>query len=443
MRTALVGIKPADQVMLKGYLRILLRLEADLEWVSANHPEVDLYLINCDFRQANNIVKLLEVHSNTPVLYVGREESGEGGLEGDLLNLPLKETSILNDWLFDNLAILSTKSSFSQRDSSSQSNHGHTRSKAQTDSTKANHTKNRQTTTSNENGQSTSTSSNKSQQLSSTKPATASTANTSDKSNQSPLIEVIQQLQQQSKGVYQLFSKESLLATIEPSKSLVWLEKTDSSVLKDNGLTSLRLQLVSENPRSVADALDMKQWLWEICWQCIEDVVSLVNHDTLYQLRFWVKPVGATKRRDLLRVMVAMEKVASNIEKIAENSDCSVDYVKKVVSGLLFSGYLQDDIYREIRVDDTVALSSLHAEQASKASTAKKEPRTLDSVLSKRASGEKANVPTSSTIPASIIGSSTQKEVTSGDNESAESKKSPEKNKKQGFLARLRRKLGL
>ena len=42
MRTALVGVSPADKVMLKGYLRILLRLEADLEWVSANHPQADL-----------------------------------------------------------------------------------------------------------------------------------------------------------------------------------------------------------------------------------------------------------------------------------------------------------------------------------------------------------------------------------------------------------------
>ena len=46
MRIALVGIRPADQVLLKGYLRILLRLEADLEWVSANSPQVDLFMIN-------------------------------------------------------------------------------------------------------------------------------------------------------------------------------------------------------------------------------------------------------------------------------------------------------------------------------------------------------------------------------------------------------------
>ncbi len=441
MRTALVGIKPADQVMLKGYLRILLRLEADLEWVSANHPEVDLYLINNDFRQANNIIKLIESHPKTPVLYVGRGEAGEGGLEDDLLNLPLKETSVLNDWLFDHLAILAMKSSFSQRGSLSQSKRDNTRDQLQSNTTKSGSA---ETATSKQNGRSSSTSSSKqSQQSSSAKPSNASAIQKSAELNHSPLIEIIQQLQQRSKGVYQLLSKDTLLATVEPSKSLVWVEDSAISALKDNGLATLRLQLVSESSGDIADSLDMKQWLWEICWQCIEDIVPLVNHDTLYQLRFWVKPVGVTNRRDLLRLMVAMEKVATNIEKIAENSDCSVEYVKKVVAGLLFSGYLQDDIYREIRIDDTVALSSLHAEQASENSMVTKEPRTLDSVFSERASGVKPNVPNSSEIPFSKVESSIPSDSESGERATEKSKKSPEKTKKQGFLARLRRKLGL
>ncbi len=55
MRIALVGIRPADQVMLKGYLRILLRLEADLEWVAANHQAVDLFMINSEFNQSESV----------------------------------------------------------------------------------------------------------------------------------------------------------------------------------------------------------------------------------------------------------------------------------------------------------------------------------------------------------------------------------------------------
>ena len=66
MRIALVGIKPGDQVMLKGYLRILLRLEADLEWVSANNQQIDLFMVNHDLRHAESVQNLI---SNKPVSY--------------------------------------------------------------------------------------------------------------------------------------------------------------------------------------------------------------------------------------------------------------------------------------------------------------------------------------------------------------------------------------
>lgn len=105
MRTALVGIKPADQVILKGYLRVLLRLEADLEWVSANHPEVDLFMINDEFRQSDNIIRLIQSNSQKPVLYVGHTVI-KGELVENLITLPLKETDKLNDWLFANVSVL-------------------------------------------------------------------------------------------------------------------------------------------------------------------------------------------------------------------------------------------------------------------------------------------------------------------------------------------------
>ena len=49
MRIAMVGISPADQITFKGYLRVLLRLDVDLDWVSAQVDDVDLYVINSRF----------------------------------------------------------------------------------------------------------------------------------------------------------------------------------------------------------------------------------------------------------------------------------------------------------------------------------------------------------------------------------------------------------
>ena len=68
MRIALVGIKPGDQVMLKGYLRLLLRLEADLEWVSANNQQIDLFMVNHDLRHAESVQQLISDKPNTATI---------------------------------------------------------------------------------------------------------------------------------------------------------------------------------------------------------------------------------------------------------------------------------------------------------------------------------------------------------------------------------------
>ena len=105
LRTALIGIKPADQLIIKGYLRVLLRLEVDLEWVSANHPQVDLFLINHEFRDASSIVKLLANQANKPVLYTSRTDVDEGWMLEDRLILPLKKLNALNNWLLHSVKV--------------------------------------------------------------------------------------------------------------------------------------------------------------------------------------------------------------------------------------------------------------------------------------------------------------------------------------------------
>ena len=110
MRIALVGIKPGDQVMLKGYLRILLRLEADLEWVSANNQQIDLFMVNHDFRHAESVQKLISSKPNTATIYTARSETENGYLSQDLLVLPLKDLEPLSEWLFSKLPFLSSVS---------------------------------------------------------------------------------------------------------------------------------------------------------------------------------------------------------------------------------------------------------------------------------------------------------------------------------------------
>lgn len=95
MRIAMVGISPADQITFKGYLRVLLRLDVDLDWVSAQVDDVDLYVINQDFKHSASVQKLIDAHPRTPILYLCRNLAGDGGITDDLLVLPLKQINNL------------------------------------------------------------------------------------------------------------------------------------------------------------------------------------------------------------------------------------------------------------------------------------------------------------------------------------------------------------
>lgn len=105
MRIALVGIKPSDQVMLKGYIRILLRLKVDLDWVSANNQQIDLIMVNHDVRDFQSVQRLINNKPNTATIYIARSDTENGYFADDLLVLPLKNLEPLSDWLFSRVSL--------------------------------------------------------------------------------------------------------------------------------------------------------------------------------------------------------------------------------------------------------------------------------------------------------------------------------------------------
>ena len=110
LQIALVGVRPADQVMLKGYMRVLLHLDTALEWVSANHPSIDLYMVNIEFAEADSVKKLLDSQPKSSVLYIQRDETNSG-IVGNVLTLPLKKLEQLQTWLNTHLTTLNAPAS--------------------------------------------------------------------------------------------------------------------------------------------------------------------------------------------------------------------------------------------------------------------------------------------------------------------------------------------
>lgn len=405
MRTALVGIKPADQVILKGYLRVLLRLEVDLEWVSANHPDVDLFFISHEFKHADNVIKLLAKQGRKPALYIKRSANEEGTLVGDELSLPLKKMDVLNQWLYSHVALLGGVA------------------------TQNTHTQN---TPSNQSTQTEQTSQTPSQL---TNPAQSSTTDTHQAiPTHQALIRFIEAIHQPQADKQHIVLAGNIVATVDTKRQIVWQRDANianiHALFADN-LTTIDLVTAKDEP--TGQPTDLKQWLWDNAWAKIDSLTPLISQSATFTLRYWVKPSHGVERRDLLRIMTAMEHGQNGVVNIADMAGTSPMVTKQVLAGLLFAGYLDKSAYDNLAVAPSVSLptnTSATPSQSVDGIDAKASP--LDAILSQRALG----------IPPKPQPAST---ITPTSQQTAQPAKSdaPEKKEKMGFLSKLRRKLGL
>lgn len=488
LRTALVGVKPADQVLLKGYLRVLLRLEVDLEWVSASHAQVDLFMINHEFRHAESIVKLLAGQRQKPVLYISRTDSDDGWVADDILILPLKKLDALNDWLIQSVIVLKQNAgavtTILQHNQiiAAQSTPKQPPIPKQPQSTKS-------TLSATLNAIVTDDVNTPTPAQLSRAPLTANVY-TQDYQN---LITIIQQLQQRPTGFYQIVMHSNphpqTLAIIEPQKGQVWLlEQNNESV---SSALSLDWQLQPYQglaPRD-SEADDLTQWLWQQAWCQAKLLLPLVSDNLTYQLRYWIKPsliiyhktpdhpdLTKKERQALLSVMTALEFAPCDVNQLASLADISIQSTKKIIGSLLFSGSLQDASYTQldIRIKRVSSTMQAHAaeisaveqllevstrtatEMAEVASVAASAENTLDTnkeaqtlmaaLLARRAHGET----TASTVSSSVMRSShmftselSTFELSNQTDNQTDSQSIDAQQEKRGFLSRLRQTLGL
>lgn len=350
MKIAMVGVSPADQITFKGYLRVLLRLDVDLDWVSAQVGDVDLYVINEDFKTSNSVQRLVEVYPRTPILYTSRSLTGEGGISGNSLVLPLKQINILNDWLHERVGILKDMPYQKSADIAP---------------------------TSHDNQQIRTTS----------QPITSSVATFND------VIEMIKTLNTRPDYNFELIQDGEVLALINPTRQLVWLRSA-----KIANIMTWRLRVYTGALGEPKQAIDMNQWLYQSAWANSDRLLALVNPQTHYQLRSWAKPNNNADRRTILRVMVALEDKARTIDEVVAHTGISRLLVQKVVVSLLISQHLHHNNYQNLVVNPVAINTSVATPSA----------------------------PTP--IPRS---------------EPAMTPKTAEQEERIGFLARLRRKLGI
>lgn len=490
MRVALVGIRPADQVLLKGYLRVLLRLEADLEWVSASHASVDLFMINKEFAQAASIIKLLESQPQKPVLYTSRSDTDKGWIKDDQLVLPLTGLNELNEWLLYSVAalkqgagavtdILQKNQPDDQKTSRSPATIATNEAQSANPSkpaitnpaiTKPSHKPNDQfsnkpsnnssnkpssTTSATINSVNNSVNSNVKRKASPLANASATMSSTAKPSAAMPnsiraqdyqeLIILIQQLQKRPVGLYCIAANKQTIAIVEPSQARVWLpENADNQHLPTKLSLDWQLQsYIGERPHD-NQAADLLQYLWQYAWMRADLLLPLVSDEADYQLRYWIKPVLSTHnsangyqtlakkdRKNLLTIMTALEFAPCNINQLAALANISVISAKRIVGSLLFSGSLQESSYNQLYVKINRAPLLASANKANDRYSVTQSNANQNSVNQDHNNQNGHQAPDKSAAEPATIKTSASASAQSAQQQ------------KHGFLASLRDKLGL
>lgn len=460
LRAALIGVSPADQVMLKGYLRILLRLQFDFEWVSASYSNIDLLMINKDFRHSSSVVKLLREQQHKSVLYISRTDADDGEMVDNNIILPLKNLDDLDRWL--RKSILTPIANIEERNQ-------YSKSEPITQlSTFSSEIKSELFTSDSQIDLYDAAAPQNSHSDNSTGHINKTFNDHQAAGNHQSVIHLIQTLQQRPVGFYQIATTDQVLAIVEPKRARLWLVGAEVDSMLPPLTTDWQLREYNDQLPSDDQACDMIQWLWQCAWQKIEILLPLINDDGLYQLRYWIKPAfkvdhtvmnnqraAARAQAKLLKVMTELESQPRNVNELSNLAGVSVNTAKKIIAGLMFSGSLQAKSYHHIDTIVTIQYGHLAADYSdaiqvksetdvitdTSAAFADTDTRsTFDKLIDQRARQQDINNTVVDTIS---VEHHTQSSTVNTKSIDMVAQENANKQQKLGFLSRLRQKLGL
>ncbi|ELA08992.1 hypothetical protein MOMA_01245 [Moraxella macacae 0408225] len=328
LRIALVGVRPADQVILKGYLRLLMRLEADLEWVSANHEAVDLFMINAEFQHADSVQRLISAKPHAAALYITHIENSDGYLTGNILTLPLKDLNPLNQWLYTNLQFLS----------------GHTSPRTTSNQPPQNTTKPQNRTTLDDLIASRQQNTATNPQATTPKTPDNSNSNNHNNSNNHALVlaiaKILGRLHKKEDQLLSLNNAQgATLAYIHPKQQRIWLQQASLE------LGAWTLNVANPQALDPKNAQDLVQFFWQFGLKNAKALQALVNTTDRYHIGSWIKPDNNNQRHNALKLQCVLEARDATLSEIISVSGVDANVAKAMLIALVMSGVLQKTTY--------------------------------------------------------------------------------------------------
>lgn len=307
IRIALIDIRPADQVILKGYFRLLFTLNKEPVWVSVTDDCIDLFIVNNDSRHADNVLTILNANKDSAVLYIQRNKSpSEEAICDDVLNIPLRQINLLNDWLSNQGLLTSQKPAIHSNDDEVQQAPAPAPTPAPSEE------------------------------------STELSAPPKSGANLDNLIEIVNVVYQRPQSFFELIEDDKVVAIIDAHRHLLWEKRPIKQIHTDLKLRQYE-GLIPPDDR----AKDVGQWLWYLAYHHPDVLLPFIEHTTRYQLSSRVEPL-AKGRREVLDIMTAIESHPMNISEIANHSGVPAMLVKKTLAALLFSGHLNHESHQDL-----------------------------------------------------------------------------------------------
>lgn len=303
VRVAFIGVNPSEKVMLKGYFGFLLRTEVEFQWVAGNEPNIDLYLINEQFKGSPALKKISESSTHPhAILYVNHDDE-QGYIQQNCIHLPLHNLNELKEWLNNNLKNLGSVVTAQASDAADI-------------------------------------------QTNSKQPSTLS----------EKIARFMKTLHKRSDKLYEFYDGQQLVGSLHPKSKKLWLQQ-DSQFNTEWELKASE-QAVDELANTPSE--DATQWIWKKVVNTPEQAQSVIDTETPVALKSWFKPTSNDERRDLVRLFTILRKREYTVTELAEAANMELQRVHSFVAALLISGSLYVAPDRMLNVQTHSELSSLH-----------------------------------------------------------------------------------
>lgn len=276
---------------LKSKIRLMLPEHIQVNWTNIAEPNLDCIMINDVFFTSANIQNLIQ-NKNLNYLRLVKEPAKGGIIEGDILHVPLENTSQLNQWI--NQYVLGND-------------------------TVARPAINQTQTTS----------------------ATQTSSLSLNSNNNAVSEKILTDIFNDKNGNIQLFDASGNLAIINAKSEQVW-ENNSRHLLKTDGSFNYTY-VTAQNLNVVKDVsgIDLRLWMFNLAWNSSQALNLPVSNQKFYKLIYWPQAETGSDRRDIIRLAAAFAKGAS-IEQVANFTKIKTALIEKFISACLVAHLIQE-----------------------------------------------------------------------------------------------------